>query len=203
MSDQAVYTIGHSTLPTEHFVQLLKRNRITAIADVRSSPYSRLNPQFNREQLRADLSADGITYVFLGDLLGARPKNRDCYREGRVDYALVAKTKEFLKGLERIRVGSRTYKIAMMCAEKEPLDCHRTILIARELARLGTRVLHILPDGSAESHEDSLKRLLRVTLGDNRELFASSEQLLEEAYERRAQEIAYADESARDTASAS
>src|SRR5258707_92198 len=124
-----IYTIGHSTHPIEQFVTLLKSVSITAVSDVRSRPYSRMNPQFNREPLKATLRAEGIKYVFLGKELGARSDDQSCYRNGQLQYDLLAGTELFRQGIERMKEGARSFRIALMCAEKEPLDCHRTILV--------------------------------------------------------------------------
>ena len=131
--NETVFTIGHSTHPQERFVSLLCQHGITALCDVRSTPYSRVNPQFNREGLRESLRACGITYVFLGKELGARSADPTCYEYGKVKYDRLAVTDLFRQGLDRVREGTRTYRVALMCAEKEPLECHRTILVARHL----------------------------------------------------------------------
>jgi uncharacterized protein (DUF488 family) len=191
VSSPGIYTIGHSTQPLERFIPLLRQHGITAVADVRSSPYSRVNPQFNREPLRAALREAGISYVFMGDELGARSKDPSCYRDGKVDYALLARTELFQSGLDRVRKGAMTHRIALMCAEKDPLDCHRTILVSRKLAEQGVSVSHILADGSIESHDEAMSRLMQmVRVGEN-DLFRSREDSLREAYRKRGEEIAY------------
>lgn len=186
-----VYTIGHSTHPIDGFIGLLKRHGITALADVRSSPYSRFNPQFNRETLRAALDAADIQYVFLGDELGARSQDRSCYVNGRAEYELLAKTQQFQHGLTRVAQGAEKHVIALMCAEKDPLTCHRTVLVARHLALRGLDIQHILEDGRLESHGDAVARLLAETGVPDHDLFRSREELIDEAYHRRGMEIAY------------
>ena len=104
-----VFTIGHSTQTAEHFIELLQAHGISAIADVRSSPYSRTNPQFNRETLRETLRQCGIPYVFLGSELGARSKDPRCYRAGKVQYDLLARTTSFQEGIARVIEGSQKY----------------------------------------------------------------------------------------------
>lgn len=126
-----VFTVGHSTHSVEHFIGLLKQHDVAAIADVRSKPYSRMNPQFNRDDLKETLGERGIAYVFLGKELGARSEDQACYHAGKVRYDLLAQTDLFNRGLERVREGARSLVLALMCAEKDPLACHRTILIAR------------------------------------------------------------------------
>jgi uncharacterized protein (DUF488 family) len=187
-----IYTIGHSNHPIDRFLGLLQPHGITAVADVRSTPYSRFNPQFGREKLQAALAHVGIQYVFLGEELGARTKDPACYdSEGRVSYAKLARTELFRKGIARLRAGMADHRISLMCAEREPLDCHRTILVARELVREGVAVAHILGDGSLESHEHALQRLaanLKLT-GDD--LFSDSAEPVEQAYDLQAARIAY------------
>src|ERR1017187_1227259 len=163
MSEQRlanVFTIGHSTHPQEHLIALLKQHDITAVCDVRSQPYSRMNPQFNREELEKALLTRGITYRFLGKELGARSDDPSCYQGGKVKYDRLAETDLFKRGLKRIIRGLKeNFRITLMCAEKEPLECHRAILIARYLTSLGINVLHIHADGQLETHEDALSRL--------------------------------------------
>jgi uncharacterized protein (DUF488 family) len=186
-----LYTIGHSTHPAENVVALLREHGVTAVADVRSQPYSRMNPQFNREAFCSQLKDAGIAYVFLGRELGARSEDRGCYVEGKVQYERLAQTALFRTGLERVTQGMKSYTVALMCAEKDPLTCHRSILVCRHLVARGLKVAHILEDGRLESHEDALSRLLQELGLSGGDLFRSREQLVDEAYERRAQQIAY------------
>lgn len=188
-----VYTIGHSTHSTKKLIQLLAEQEVTAVADVRSRPYSRINPQFNRESMRAELKTAGIAYVFLGRELGARAEDRGCYVDGQVQYELLARTPLFQEGLTRIAQGIGGHRIALMCAEKDPLMCHRAILVCRHLAVRGIAVQHILEDGRLESHEDAVTRLLAELDIPERDLFRTREDLIVEAYSRRGQQIAYSE----------
>jgi uncharacterized protein (DUF488 family) len=187
-----IHSIGHSNHPIQDFLDLLQRHGITAIADVRSTPYSRFNPQFRREKLQASLAQAGIQYVFLGEELGARSQDPACYdADGRVSYARLARTELFRRGIERLKSGMTQHRMSLMCAEREPLDCHRTILVARELEREGIPVSHILSDGSLESHEHAMQRLatsLKLTTTD---LFSSPADLIDQAYDTQAGRIAY------------
>lgn len=187
-----IHTIGHSNHSSERFLDLLRPQGITAVADVRSTPYSRFNPQFRRERLQASLAEAGIEYVFLGQELGARSPDPACYDEaGRVSYDRLSRTSEFRAGIERLRAGASRHRIAIMCAEREPLDCHRTILVARALVREGVPVTHILADGSVESHEHAMERLatsLKIPADD---LLSDPADRLERAYELQAAKIAY------------
>lgn len=186
-----VYTIGHSNGTVERLVGLLRLHAITAVADVRSQPYSRFNPQFNRETLAIELKNSGLEYVFLGQELGARSEDPACYREGRAQYSLIAKTAVFERGIQRLFAGMERFQVALMCAEKEPLVCHRSILISRSLEERGVRVKHILEDGSVEDHETSLLRLLELHGMQDTHLFHSRDELIAIAYEKQAEEIEY------------
>ena len=187
---QTLYTVGHFNRTLEEFLSLLTENEVTAIADVRSSPYSRMNPQFNRDQLKRSLQEKNIAYVFLGQELGARRDEDCCYEDGVGRYELIAKTETFHDGLKRIRDGSQSHRIALMCAEKDPLTCHRTILICRFL-RSQMSIVHIVERGRVESHEEAEDRLMRLFGLDNRTLFESREEVLAEAYEKQGDKIAY------------
>jgi uncharacterized protein (DUF488 family) len=186
-----IYTVGHSIHTVDKFIELLRAHKVTAIADVRSTPYSRRNPRFNRDDLRAALKEHSIQYAFLGKELGARSDDECCYVNDKVQFALLAKTPLFQSGIERVVEGVRSHKIALMCAEKDPLDCHRTILVARTLALAGFSIMHILSDGSAETHDDALGRLIvRLGLG-HEDMFRSRAISIEEAYDRQGERIAF------------
>lgn len=189
-----VYTIGHSNHDVASFVALLREAGVTAVADVRSAPYSRRHPQFNKHDIEASLRVAGIAYVFLGDRLGARPRGRGCYRDGRADYRLIAETEAFREGSRRVEEGAERYRIALMCAEREPLDCHRTVLVARHLQRRGVRVVHILADGTTEPNEATEHRLLKRMHLETADLFdvpTDVRAAVEQAYDRRGDEICY------------
>ena len=155
-----IYTIGHSNHPAERFIGLLRQHDIGAVGDVRSLPFSRFNPQFNRERLALALRGAGIHYVFLGEELGARTQDPSLLEEdGRVSYAKLARSEPFRRGLERVMTGMNEHRIALMCAERNPLQCHRTLLISPELERCGVPVAHILPDGALETHAHLMEQL--------------------------------------------
>ena len=126
-----IYTIGHSNHSAVRFIDLLQGAGIECVADVRSAPFSRRNPQFSQKALAASLKDVGIEYWFLGDALGARPKDPDCYKDGKVSYARIAATPSFQAAIEALIERAETERIAIMCAEKEPLECHRSILASR------------------------------------------------------------------------
>jgi uncharacterized protein (DUF488 family) len=137
------------------------------------------------------LRAHGISYVFLGKELGARSDDPSCYEAGKVQYDRLAKTSLFQSAIKRILVGSREHRIALMCAEKEPLDCHRTILVARHLVATGAAVRHIHADGHLESQSEALERLMWQLGLREADMFRSSAEVEREAYEKQEQRIAY------------
>ena len=157
-----VLTIGHSTHRAEALIDLLRRHGVTALADVRAAPYSRFNPQFNRETLAGSLRACGIAYVFLGQELGGRSENPACYDDGRISYERLGGTPSFQHGLDRVAQGAASHRIALMCAEREPLECHRGLLVAPALEARGMPVAHIRSDGGLEPHGDAMRRLLAM-----------------------------------------
>jgi uncharacterized protein (DUF488 family) len=186
-----VFTIGHSNHALSRFLHLLRQPGVTAVADVRSAPYSRRNPHFDREALQAALHRHAIAYAFLGRELGARPEHESGYANGRVSFARLAETEAFRAGLERVLHGSERHRVALLCAEAEPLQCHRAILVARHLARRGARVIHILGDGSLEAHEEAERRLLALVHLAQEELFETPEHRLERAYTLQGERIAW------------
>jgi uncharacterized protein (DUF488 family) len=193
-TEHAVFTIGHSTHSADVFVSLLRKHGVEAVADVRSSPFSRFNPQFNRQTLEQSLKQNNIRYVFLGRELGARSEDPSCYEHGRVQYARLAQTAQFKYGLDRVVEGAGRYRIALMCAEKEPLECHRTLLVAKALCERDIELLHIHADGHLENHQAAMDRLLELTGVSKTDLFRSREQLVSEALVRQEQNVAYVDE---------
>jgi uncharacterized protein (DUF488 family) len=194
MTDEAreVLTIGHSSHSVEHFLALLHGAGVTAIADVRSAPHSRHVPQFNHDALKATLRDAGIAHVYLGRELGGRPQNRQQYRDGVADYEKIAAGETFQAGLRRVLDGAATHRVALMCAEQHPLDCHRCLLVGRALAARGARVRHILPDGAMAAQKEMEAELLRRTGRDKEDLFMSPEERLAAAYREYARKVGFA-----------
>ncbi len=186
-------TIGHSTHEIGAFLGLLETHGVAAVADVRSAPYSRRQPQFNREALRRVLEERGIGYDFRGVELGARSDDPSCYENGRVLYRRLAGTALFQSGVDLVVGEARERRVALLCAEKEPLDCHRTLLVARELASRGVSVAHIHADGQLETQAEAMMRLLSMLGMPEEDLFQTREQRIEEACARQETRIAYVD----------
>ena len=192
---EVVFTVGHSTHSIYTFLGLLDLHGISALCDVRSSPYSRFNPQYNKYALSKSLHDHGIKYVFLGKELGARSNDPSCYCDGRVQYRALARTELFRSGIERVRVGAeRGYRMALMCAEKDPLDCHRTVLVARNLERDGFSVSHILSDGTLETQDKAAARLIKKLNLNHDDLFLSAQDVADKAFGKQEEKIAYTED---------
>ena len=153
-----IFTVGHSNHSLERFLQLLARARITAIADVRSKPHSRWSPQFNKQALGTALGQNDVAYVFLGKELGGRPEDPALLKDGRPDYSAMSHIESFRAGIERIIEGAKTHRIALLCAERDPIHCHRFLLVGRHLASRGIPVAHILASGDVEDQEQTESR---------------------------------------------
>jgi uncharacterized protein (DUF488 family) len=185
-----LFTIGHSNHAFDTFRELLARHGIAVVVDVRSMPYSRYVPHFNPAPLRAALTAAGVDYVYLGRELGARPDDPTCYVDGRVSYARLAARPEYQAGLERVTRSVTERRLALMCTEKDPLDCHRMIRICRDLRSMGIDLVHILADGTLELNATAEARL-RDRFGLQPTLFDDEAAIIEQAYDRQAARIAH------------
>jgi uncharacterized protein (DUF488 family) len=186
-----LFSIGHSNIPIERFVGMLRGVGANAIADVRSTPASRRFPWFSGKNLATRLQGDGITYSLFGDTLGGRPRDPALYRDGVADYEKMAQQPKFHAGLERLLAVATRRRVCLMCAEREPLDCHRCLLVSRALAERGCAVGHILHDGAIEPHEATERRLLADS-GPGVDLFVTGQhEQLAAAYQRRCRAVAY------------
>jgi uncharacterized protein (DUF488 family) len=164
MESSRLVSVGHSNHDLDRFLALLKEAGVTAVADVRSSPYSRRLPHFNRGALESALRDQEIAYAFLGDLLGGRPGSADLYdEEGHVVYERVRQTAAFRRGLEQLIGGLEDHCIAMLCSEEDPLDCHRGLMITPALIEQSIAPLHLRKDGLLETTAAMEQRLLEET----------------------------------------
>ncbi len=189
-----ILTIGHSNHPLARFIALLEDAQVTAVADVRSAPVSRFVPHFNKDRLAASLAERGIRYLFLGKELGGRPERPELFTDGIADYEKMAEQPPFASGIARLLQESNNGRIAVMCAEADPLDCHRCLLIGRALSRSGADVGHILPSGEVVGQANIEAKLLDLAgFSENGLLFASRDERLAEAYRARARKVAYAE----------
>lgn len=194
-NNKIIHTIGYAAHTIESFIAALEKFNITAIADVRSQPYSKFKPEFNRENLIKVLKNNRIEYAFLGDNIGARIKAPECYKNGQVDYELISKHPLFQEGIDRLLKGMEKFSIALMCAEKDPINCHRTILICKNLKKYQIQINHIIDANTFENHIETEYRLLKRFNLEQPDLFMNEAQRLAEAYSRQEEKIAYVAES--------
>lgn len=186
-----IYTIGHSTHAEDRFEGLLLRSEIDVVLDVRSTPYSRHAPHYNRPYLQSWLSRVGVKYSFAGRTLGGRPENPALYVGAQVSYELVASTESFVTSLRRIALGARSARVALLCAEVDPIECHRFLLVGRALHARWFDVRHILPDGRLESHSEAERRMLEATGLEQADAFSAADDALTVAYDRQARRFAF------------
>ncbi len=198
MTELAIFSIGHSTHAYGRFLKLVRDAGVTAIADVRTAPFSRHQPQFNADALKDSLRMDGVAYSFLGKELGGRPTGRQYYCDGVADYELMANAPDFLLGISRIIEGASKYRIALMCSEHDPLDCHRCLLVGRTLSEKGLSVRHILAGGLIADQKEIEKRLLGLSKKVD-DLFLSPDEQLARAYRDRSLKVAYSEQPGRST----
>jgi uncharacterized protein (DUF488 family) len=182
-------TIGHSNLPADRFITLLRDSKASAVIDVRSVPFSRWCPWFSSKPLATGLAAGGLAYLQLGEELGGRPRDPQLYRNGIADYEAMARRPEFRAGLDRIIDETRRHRVCLLCSEREPLDCHRCLLVGRALAERGVTPGHIRADGTIEPHAVTEQRLLKLA-GGEADLFGDPAARLADAYRQRARRVA-------------
>jgi uncharacterized protein (DUF488 family) len=178
-----IFTIGCSTHTPDNFLNLLKNNDINVIADVRSTPFSKHTPQFNQNTLKDFLSEKKIHYIHFGEEFGARRKEKEVYTDGKVDFKKVAKLPIFLNGIERIEKGiQKGYNITLLCTEKNPLDCHRFLLVSKALVDLlNINIMHILFDGNVIEQHDLENQMLNY-LDLTYDLFIDNKNLIGNTY---------------------
>jgi uncharacterized protein (DUF488 family) len=172
-----IKTIGHSNHPIERFVELLKEGGVERLVDVRSMPWSRRFPQFGRERLAKSLAEAGIAYAWEGEALGGKPKAGGNYDD-------LAARPEFKDAIGRLIADRAGTSLCLMCAEKEPLDCHRTVLVSRRLAERDVPIEHLLADGTVRPHRDIEEALLKKAGGDA-DLFEDRQARLDRSYQAR------------------
>lgn len=198
-----IYTVGHSTMPVDDFIKLIKMHDIDCIVDVRSTPYSQYAPQFNQAEIIYALKKAGVAYIYMGKELGARRDDATLYDEdGRLNFEKTAASPSFKSGIDRIMQGiKKGYTIALMCTEKDPMDCHRCILVGRKINNLeNCYVENILSDGSLLKQTQVEEKLLEIYHTNRDQLTItellsgkqkSEEEYLNDAYRKKAKEIAY------------
>jgi uncharacterized protein (DUF488 family) len=166
-----VYSIGHSNHTIERLLELLDQHGIEVVADVRTAPFSRYSTQFNKDALAASLKRHELGYVFLGRELGGRPEGDKYYdSEGHVRYDRLSQSDLFHAGIDRLQRGASDHRVAMLCSEGDPTQCHRHLLIARVLDSVGMTVVHIETDGTTTTYtEAALKTPTPLALFDGEE----------------------------------
>ncbi len=179
MTQETIFTVGHSSHALEDFLALLARHRIACLADVRSLPGSRRFPHFDREALA--LAARGIAYAWCGRELGGRADDPACYADGRLDDRSRARQPDFRAAIRRLARDAARQTTAIMCAEKEPLNCHRTLLVARALEEGGVAIHHIHADGRLETQAQAMARLLTRHDIDPDDLFRPRQEAIAQA----------------------
>ncbi len=172
MSNVPIYTIGYGNRSIEAFIRLLRQYEIQFLIDVRSRPYSQFNAKFSKDALERQLKEASIRYVFMGDTLGGRPNDSTCYQDGNVAYAKVREKPFFQSGIERIHtVWEKQLRVALMCSEIKPQECHRSKLIGRTLTEQGIDVRHIDEAGLLKTQTDVNELLVGSQSGNQPSLF--------------------------------
>ena len=162
-STNGLFTLGHSNQEMSDFLGTLLRHEIKVVCDVRSRPGSFRFPQFNREPLEARLTAAKIRYEFCGEQLGGRPLDPQFYlANGLVDYSKRRRAPSFIEAVDKAIALARERKTAILCAEEDPLHCHRFLLICPALVARGVAPVHLRRGGAAETQRDAEDRLLQL-----------------------------------------
>ena len=162
-----IWTIGHSRHEIQQFIEILKKHEISALVDVRTYRSSKMAPQFNEQTLKSSLSAQGISYLEMGNELGGRPSEDNMYdSDGRVFYNKLAESNFFKSGIQRLLNGIAEYRIAIMCSEGKPDGCHRHLLIGRVLTDLNVHVENILVDGTTKNYRELSPKPTQMPLLD-------------------------------------
>lgn len=196
---KVILSVGHSQHKTEYFIKLLKEHQVNYVLDVRSTPYSQFASGYNRENIRALLLNNGIVYSFMGEYFGARPSDKTLYStQGCLDFEKVKRTENFKIGFNNVMKGvEQGNRIAFMCTEKDPIECHRAILVTKTFAESGVQVEHIMPDNMVQTQVDLDKRLLNMYYPEREQLSLFSMDNLEEeeylqlAYKKQNEKIGY------------
>jgi uncharacterized protein (DUF488 family) len=161
-----LFTIGHSNRPTEELVERLRKNGIAVVVDVRSKPFSRYNPQFNRYVIAEDLREAGIPYVWMGHSLGGVPEDPELMTLGKPDYEKIRASQSYQEGLEELvrglEMNAALGAVALMCSEADPTGCHRRRLVGADLVSRGVELAHVLKDGTVVSEHE-----VREGVGEN------------------------------------
>ena len=203
-----IYTIGHSNYSVEKLLDMLKIYEIDCVIDIRGTPYSKYNVQFNKETIRKTLTDRGYLYIYMGKEFAVQRMNKSSYtKEGYADFEKSMRDEHFLEGIKRLKNGlNKGYKIALMGAMQDPINCHRAILVGRALREKGFNVKHILHEGTLASQEELEERILEKYFSTRNQLTIDAllgqeptkEELIIESYRKSNREIGYRVEKLKD-----
>ena len=196
-----IYTIGHSNYTMERLIDMLEYYNINCVVDIRGTPYSKYNIQFDKETIRYTLTNAGFVYIYIGKELAAKRIRKNSYNnEGYSNFEEVIKEEEFKRGVERLKNGcEKGYKIILLGAMQDPIRCHRSILVGRELVKNDFDVKHILDDYSIVTQDDIEEMLLnkyfsnrnQITIEDLTGNSLNNEEMINEGYKLANREIGY------------
>ena len=192
-----IFTLGYSGFLFREFAGMLRENHINAVIDVRSSPYSRHFPDYDKENIKYALAHQHIYYRSYAREFGARQDNPAFYTDGIMDFEKFSCSEQFLQGIEKLTEGmQKGYSFALMCAEKEPVTCHRAILVAKAFRDRNFQVIHLMPDGNHISQNDIDYTLIQKFFPNHNQLsfnseILSDEEMLKKAYILQNKEIGY------------
>ena len=196
-----IYTIGHSNYTVERLIDMLRFYNINCVVDIRGTPYSKYNVQFDKEAIKYTLTHSGFVYIYMAKEFAAKRINKVSYNdEGYSDFEKVIHEEEFLNGIERLRIGcEKGYRIALLGAMQDPIRCHRSILVGRALEEYGFNIKHILDDYSIASQKQIEENLLdkyfsnrgQITIDSLLGNEMSEREMIEEGYRKANKEIGY------------
>lgn len=196
-----IFTIGHSNYSIDKFLDMLKFFSINCVVDIRGTPYSKYNVQYNKEAIEQKLTSSGYVYIYMAKEFAVQRENRSLYtKDGYADFEKVVEDEDFLKGIERLKIGcAKGYRIALMGAMQDPINCHRCVLLGRALKAAGFNLKHILDDYTLATQEELEERLLDKYFGKRNQLTfdtlmgnePSKEELIRKCYQRANREIGY------------
>ena len=199
MCPHKLYTIGYSGFSVDEFIMALKQDLIKAVIDIRSAPYSSYYEQYNKDNIKNSLKKHDIHYLFFGDELGAKPKDKKLYSNNVADFAKITNSAAFTNGCKRVMDGLNQFPVCIMCAEKDPINCHRAILITNSFRKIypEINILHIHSTSNVEQQESLDQRIMAKYNLEHEDLFMNFEERLNAAYLLREKDIAYNDATER------
>lgn len=194
MKEKGFVTIGYGNMQLDEFINLLLVTRVNYLVDIRTTPFSKYKPAFNKQNLQEALLKKGITYLWLGDSLGGRPSDDSCYFEnGTVDYVKTSQTEAFKAGMEKLLDLRIPYNVAIMCTEKEPSECHRFLMVSRVLSEKGYDVTHVLGIKKYVLQKELEKKIMNIHYGENIQMtfFSDDDDILSNSYLKQSEKFAY------------